>query len=274
MDTNKNNKLQTEREDSEVLFNYILKHYWDFVPVREPHTIYSSSFYEKLKHFVGLLSSTPDAEAKQAISRLLTKAVCNGESFKIIIQLLDKLLNDKASLTRNEKLGLHLLDQAVASHFFSEEEKKAYDKKINLIQLNQTGTTASNLVLETPQKEELKLSQLHSEYIILYFFDPTNDECKQCNIFLQRNPFINMALLNNKLKIVAIYNKNNYEAWFRWAVSDNKWLHGWDKEGLIKNKNLYDLTSIPTLYLLDKHKKVLLKECTTEQLNFFFEKAH
>jgi len=265
-------KLAVENSDNEVMFNYILKHYWDFIPVREPHTIYSSAFFEKLKHFVGLLASTNEAEAKQAINRLLTKAVCNGESYKLIVQLLDKLLNDKTVLTRNENLGIHLLEQAEASYLFSDEEKKGYKKKKALIELNKVGTTAKGLLLETPNKEDLKLSQIHTEYIILYFFDPTNDACKQNTIFLQHNPFISLALTEKRLKILAIYTKNNYEAWHKWAVSETKWTHGWDKNNTIKNKNLYDLSTLPTIYLLDKNKKVLMKECNTEQLNSFFEK--
>jgi hypothetical protein len=40
-----------------------------------------------------------------------------------------------------------------------------------------------------------------------------------------------------------------------------EWIQGRDEYGLYKN-NVYDLRAIPSLYLLDKDKKVLLKDCT------------
>ncbi|KAA5118039.1 DUF5106 domain-containing protein, partial [Bacteroides fragilis] len=45
-----------------------------------------------------------------------------------------------------------------------------------------------------------------------------------------------------------------------------EWTNGYDKELVIKNKNLYDLRAIPTLYLLDKNKTVLLKDATLQKV--------
>ena len=39
------------------------------------------------------------------------------------------------------------------------------------------------------------------------------------------------------------------------------------RDGALSEANLYDLKAIPTLYLLDRNKKVLLKDATFEQLN-------
>lgn len=50
---------------------------------------------------------------------------------------------------------------------------------------------------------------------------------------------------------------------FRFA---KEWTNGYDKELVIKNKNLYDLRAIPTLYLLDKNKTVLLKDATLQKV--------
>lgn len=38
-----------------------------------------------------------------------------------------------------------------------------------------------------------------------------------------------------------------------------------------KGKNLYDLKAIPTLYLLDKDKKVLLKDATVAQIDQYLQ---
>jgi len=41
---------------------------------------------------------------------------------------------------------------------------------------------------------------------------------------------------------------------------------------MIDQKNLYDLKAIPTLYLLDKDKTVLLKDATAEEIEEYLQK--
>lgn len=41
---------------------------------------------------------------------------------------------------------------------------------------------------------------------------------------------------------------------------------------MIDQKNLYDLKAIPTLYLLDKDKTVLLKDATAEEIEEYLKR--
>ena len=41
---------------------------------------------------------------------------------------------------------------------------------------------------------------------------------------------------------------------------------------MIDQKSLYDLKAIPTLYLLDKDKTVLLKDATAEEIEEYLQK--
>ena len=47
------------------------------------------------------------------------------------------------------------------------------------------------------------------------------------------------------------------------------WIDAYDAEQTILNQNLYDLKAIPTLYLLDKDKKVLLKDASVGQIEVY-----
>ena len=55
-------------------------------------------------------------------------------------------------------------------------------------------------------------------------------------------------------------------------MPDN-WINSYDKSMKMKNDELYDLRAIPTLYLLDQDKVVLLKDCmsipTIEQTIYY-----
>ena len=51
-----------------------------------------------------------------------------------------------------------------------------------------------------------------------------------------------------------------------------EWINGYDKSLTIKTQNLYDLKAVPTLYLLDANKKVLLKDATVQAITQYLMK--
>lgn len=51
----------------------------------------------------------------------------------------------------------------------------------------------------------------------------------------------------------------------------DKWINAYDKEQVLTRDLLYDLSSIPSFYLLDKEKKVLLKDADWNQVMEFFK---
>ena len=52
----------------------------------------------------------------------------------------------------------------------------------------------------------------------------------------------------------------------------DEWVNGYDKGQILTNELHYDLSAIPSFYLLDKDKKVLLKDADWRQVLHFFEK--
>jgi hypothetical protein len=62
------------------------------------------------------------------------------------------------------------------------------------------------------------------------------------------------------------------EAWKKHA-SDvlPSWVYSYDAEQKINIEETYNIKKFPTLYLIDKDKKVLLKDATFVQLTEFFK---
>ena len=50
------------------------------------------------------------------------------------------------------------------------------------------------------------------------------------------------------------------------------WIVGWNRQGDISNKTLYEIRATPTVYLLDKQKKVILKDASIEQIIQYLQK--
>ena len=69
------------------------------------------------------------------------------------------------------------------------------------------------------------------------------------------------------IKIVAVCVEGDKAAWEKFrADSPKEWLHVFDASGKIKSENLYDLRTLPRLYLLDEQKTVLLKNTKADDI--------
>ncbi len=72
-----------------------------------------------------------------------------------------------------------------------------------------------------------------------------------------------------KLTVLAITPDAEYDDWLNHKYPDN-WMTGFDKNHEIYDKRLYDIQYLPSLYLLDKSKRVLLKEANFSRLINYF----
>ena len=74
-------------------------------------------------------------------------------------------------------------------------------------------------------------------------------------------------LQEKKLVLLSIYPDEELNEWKR-HLSDfpNNWINAYDKQLIIRDKQLYDLKAIPTLYLIDKNKIVLLKDTSVAMI--------
>ena len=87
------------------------------------------------------------------------------------------------------------------------------------------------------------------------------------------------SLLNSgRLKLLAITPDADYDEWLNHQYPLN-WQVGYDKGKNVYEQRLYDIQRLPCFYLLDKDKRVLLKEADYERLckylsenNLLFEK--
>ena len=69
------------------------------------------------------------------------------------------------------------------------------------------------------------------------------------------------------MKVLNIYIDEDLEAWKSYMpIYPEKWYNGFDPDLVIRTDKTYNVRAIPSLYLLDADKTVLLKDTTPERL--------
>ena len=111
----------------------------------------------------------------------------------------------------------------------------------------------------------IRFDEIDAEYTLLYFYDPTCDECGRVKERLASTPIVGDMLQSGRLDVLSVSVAGDDEVWRRMDVPKG-WTDGRDPgERLVRNA-VYDLKAMPTLYLLDPEKRVLLKDASAEQV--------
>lgn len=255
---------------------YLMAHYWDNFPFNDTTLISKPQVSEQaFADFVYLLNNLPAETAEKGIATLMDKAAIHPEMLLYFSKLAEKYLYDPNSPMRNEALFEYFLHTVIRSPAIDENHKIRPKMLLKTVQKNKPGTKATDFEYTLPDGSTHKLSALHSEYVILYFHNPECQECATVKEKLVSSPILNTLQQKGQLKILALYPDEDLET-YREHLPEipAEWINAYDKGTVIKNRELYDLKAIPTLYLLDKDKTVLLKDAPFEALETHLTRKH
>jgi thioredoxin-related protein len=158
----------------------------------------------------------------------------------------------------------------------SDTEKSVYNFQYEMLMKNRVGEKGNNFNYTLASGQTLSLYNLKSEYTLLMFSNPGCQTCEAVTQQLNISDAINNVLdLNSStrtmLTIISLYTDENIDLWLgHLPKMPQNWIHGYDKGMTITQKKLYDIRAIPTLYLFDKEKNVVLKDTSIEAIENFF----
>ena len=132
--------------------------------------------------------------------------------------------------------------------------------------LNRPGTPATDFRFIDTAGRKRTLYGIRAELLLLIFGNPDCQACKELQEALESREDLSAAIASGELKVVDIYIDDDVEGWKqRVAEYPASWINGYDPDFVIRTDLLYNVRALPSLYLLDANKTVLLKDCTPEQ---------
>ena len=248
--------------------DFLVKHYWDNVNFADTNYIHHPEVTEQAwADYCDLLNHVPLETAHEAMRKMIDRSNADKKVFAYFTDLADKYLYDPNSPMRNEEYYIPVLEAMIASPILDETEKIRPQARLQLAQKNRIGTKALNFTYTLASGAQGNLYQLKADYILLFINNPGCHACTETIEGLKNAPFINQLLKEKKLILLSVYPDEELGEW-RKHLSEfpKEWINGYDKKFAIKEQQLYDLKAIPTLYLLNKEKTVLLKDATAQAI--------
>lgn len=251
---------------------YLAAHYWDSLSFADTAFIRRSTNFEQ--HFVNYLSLLPTlapAQIMQEIDTLLGQALrADTLVFARLTELFDRYCYNPNSPIRNEELYVSALKSILALPSVSDAHKIRLNFRLEMALKNCVGEAASDFTYTLADGRRSRLSGIRTHYTLLFFNNPDCEECKRLKDLMQHSACLNRLMSNTRsgqkiLTVLSVYSDKELDAWRR-TVYPKQWINAYDAEQSIDKNRLYDLKAIPCLYLLDRQKRVVLKDATWEQI--------
>ena len=262
--------------DAQDMTDYVAEHFWD--KLLDPERAYPSDSLlisgvnkdeveQMFSNWISLLDRTSLRVAEKAISRVYNMALSceqkdsSSNVFESITCLADKYLYDANSPARNEEYYLYFVRQMAKYKGYSPEIRARYAYYAENCSLNRLGTQAADFSFKDKTGKTHTLHGIKAPMTLLFFSNPGCEACLNIINMLKEEPVIAEMVSNGALAVLNIYIDEDLAGWKEYMpIYPEEWYNGFDPDLVIRTDNLYNVRAIPSLYLLDQDKRVIMKD--------------
>ncbi len=272
------NKTLRTRQDTIDSYQYYKSQYWDGISFMDDAVVRTPFFPAKLqRYYREIMPQDPDSIIQDADYKLLL-ARSSPEMYKYLLNwLTDEYINPK--YMGQDAIFVHLFEKYHSkglTPWLNAKQNEVITRRAYMLMANLVGEKAANLELLDTANAVKSLYNVKAEYTVVVFWDPN---CGHCKEELPRiDSFYRQNWQAKNVKLYAVMTEYDTLGW-KAFINKNKltdWIHVHHTLQMLKEeteaqkpsfKQLYDITQTPTLYLLDKEKRIVGKKLTPQQLN-------
>lgn len=213
---------------------------WRGFDITQSEVIESDTFEQAWVDYLYLLQHREPSTAAYELKTTLEIADSSPEAALALFDLCEKYLYNPNSPIRHDELFIPSLEVILDSPKVDSLLKIRPTAMLQTVKLNRVGAVANDFKIVGTNRT---MHQVEAPYTLLYFYDPECSDCKRVSAIINRSETLQELEIDNHVAIIKILATENNEL-----------------------DSLYDLKALPTLYLLDDSKRVLLKDATIESI--------
>lgn len=277
-DANVPGMIESEQERAD----YLAEHFWDRLTDTERafpsdsvlvSGVRKTDVEQKFANWISVLDMIDLKVSEKAVSRLCGRAIaCETKDtasnvLETFLSLADKYLYDPNSPMRNEEYYLHFAKRMASYDGIPSEMKDKYAYQARMCSLNRLGTKAADFRFADRYGKMHTLHSIKAPFTLLFFSNPGCEACMNIIEMLKGEPKVAEMVSDGSLAVVNVYIDEDIAAWRDYMpVYPEEWYNGFDPDLVIRTDNLYSVRAIPSLYLLDKEKGVILKDAPEDKV--------
>ena len=265
----------TDRERDSIRqtrqYYYYKQHFFDNFDMTDARLLRTPFFVSKVTKYVNeTVLQMPDTVASECI-RIIEMCRPNKEMFRYFVSHFYNMANksnimgmDAALVTLADKYYLSGEADWASEKFISDLREQVDGIRYTLI-----GGTAHDMKMPSYTGEWFKLHEVKAPYTILVFWEPSCGHCKK------EIPHMHETLWKKfekyGVKIFAVYCQVDEKPWTEFIEEHQleDWINVYDPYGKTGFRKYYNIKSTPTIFVLDKDKKIVAKKLGVDQISDF-----
>jgi peroxiredoxin len=247
---------------------YLKAHFFDRVDFQDTAILRSNAWPNKTIAYLSLYSN-PRLQQKQlevefikAVTIMLSAAGVNADVFKFLLDYL---------VTGFDKFHLEDVITYIAENFEdpysceNTDKKSALQKKLETFKKIATGQPAPDFEIPDDKGKPVRLSALNTEYLLIVFW---SGECPHCTDMMPKVKAIYDVQKEKRMEILSVSLDTSRTSWTTVLEQEKlNWINVCDLKGFDGiPADLYNIYATPTMFLLDRNKKILAKPISYREL--------
>jgi|WetSurMetagenome_2_1015567.scaffolds.fasta_scaffold66510_2 peroxiredoxin len=264
--------------NSEILpeqyLNYLKSHALDNVNFSDDALIYSDAFTNKAIEYLTyyrnpqLPMALLEKEFETAVDSILNKAKVNDIVYKHIVEYL---------LDGFKKFGFDNVINYIVENYvikdnicLDETLETALDRRISQSKYLKSGDSVPNIILPDASGALIELNKINAEKILIIFYASL---CPHCKTLLPQICQLYKNQKDKQFEVIAVSIDTSKTDWLNFTITHKlDWLNvsdlkGWDS----KAAKDYYIYATPTMFLIDKEKKLIKTITEIEELKNYLQ---
>ncbi|PHI19353.1 DUF5106 domain-containing protein [Lewinellaceae bacterium SD302] len=259
-----------EEKRREKQWRYMQKHYFDNLDLSDQRLLRTPFLFERIDYYVHKLHVKHPDSIALAIGKVLEQMEPGTDMLKVY---LSHYLNEAA---RSKVVGMDAIYVYLIDNYYNkglapwadEDMLRKFRENADKLRPILIGKTAPDIKMQKRDGSSVSLHEVDSDYTILYFWQY---ECGHCQKSTPVMKEFYEKWKDQGVELFAVCTKVGKEADGCWDYIDEKeisdWMHTVDPYLRSKFVKLYDVYQTPSVFVLDKDKKIVSKKIGAEQLD-------
>jgi thiol-disulfide isomerase/thioredoxin len=273
--------------DSLFQMKYYRAHYFDNFNIGDPDLIRTPLYEQKITTYIDKVVPPMPDTLNMEIDHLLGKVIDNEELFRYVLGTFYNKFGS-SQIMGHDGVFVHIAEKwylpkaTWSDSTFRENLRKDIAKlKPNLI-----GNVAPNLMLIQIPSDHFRIAQtdtalksnpnvgtyfktndVPAKFLVLAFWEA---DCGHCKTAIPQLYEIYNRIKSKGVQVVAMHGISSIEGKRKWIdfINDHQlydWINAWSPTSY-EYKDLFNVYTTPTIYVLDEHKKIIAKRLSPDQI--------
>ena len=225
-------------------------------------------------------AATAVAIARKGIAGLFRKVEAKQLSdtlsnvFDRFAAMADRYFYDPNSPYRCEDLYLPYVQGLAESSLTDPLMVPAYVHDAGMCSLNCIGSQVPDFVFRDINGRNHRLFDAKADFTLLFFSNPGCEACKEIIETIKGDLGLEHMISSGSLAVVNVYIDEDIDAWKSYQdYYPSSWSNGYDPTYSIRQDIKYNVRAIPSLYLLDSEKRVIMKDAPEDRVFAYLNAA-